>query len=147
MNYIVQHQRTVNDNNGNPRRLWVIYRDSAPHPTRYAHVHRVIDEGYAISTAGQAMKEAGLDDPYLMLPDVDITPAQYREGLRIAERINPSNPWRVRWSEPGIDHDGREDLIYCYAYNRSRAKRFAAEYNHPYRNTDRPVRVVAEPNA
>jgi hypothetical protein len=122
VNYIVQHQRTVNDTYGNPRRLWVIYRDSAPHPTRYAHIHRVIDEGYAISTAGQAMKEAGLEeDPYLMLPDVDITPAQYREGLRIAERIDSTNPWRVRW----VDDQGDETQIYCYAANRSRARRFA----------------------
>ena len=140
MIYIVQHQRTVNDNNGNPRRLWTIYRDrdQLP-PTRYVGTYRIIDEGYGISSAALAMKEAGLDnEPHLILPTIDITPAQYREGLRIAERINPDHPWCVRWLDDGV--------IYCYAANRARARRFAAEYNHPYRNDERPIRVVAEPN-
>ena len=139
MTYIVQHQRTVNDNNGNPRRLWVIYRDDQEHPTRYAHVHRIVDAGYDVSTHSRAMKAVGLDnEPHLILPDVDITPAQYREGLRIAERINPDQPWRVTWLDDGA--------VYCYASNKVHARRFAAEYNHPYRNDERPIRVVAEPN-
>ena len=140
MTYIVQHQRTSLDTNGNPRRLWVIYRDRDELPsTRYVGFYRIIDEGYGVSSAARAMKEAGLDgEPHLILPDIDITPGQYREGLRVAERIDPTNGWRVRWVDDGT--------IYCYAANRTRARRFAAEYNHPFRNDERPIRVVAEPN-
>ena len=140
--YIVQHQRATHDTNGNPRQLWVIYQDCSTDPTRYARLHRVVDAGYGISTAAKAMKAVGLNDTaHLILPAVDITPIEYREGLRIAESTNPDLPWRVRWVDDGIDGEA-----FCYAASRSRARKVADEYNRPYRNTERPIRVVAEPN-
>jgi len=64
---MVQHLRTTNDTNGNPRRIYLLM-------TAEGTVTRAIDEGY-----GNPPSEYGI---LVQLPSVNITPAEYRRTLK-----------------------------------------------------------------
>jgi hypothetical protein len=75
---IMQHLRTTNDTNGNPRRLYVFYgRNTGDYVG-------IVDEGYS----GRPRAQPGID--ILELNSVDITPKQYRELKREIPRLEAS---------------------------------------------------------
>lgn len=142
--YLIQNLRCTNDANGNPRRVWAIYHaEDDTNPNRpYAPLVRVVDEGYAYSRAADAMAVVGLGGEegqpiFLILPSIDITPAEYRLKIQTGERLSPHSPYRVVWADGGH---------WCYARTRAQANRIAKEYNHPYRNDANPIRVRVELN-
>lgn len=61
-----QHIRTLNDVNGNPRRLWMAYSSSG-------EVLQVVDEGYS-------------DDPWpkcqAQLPTIYVQPSEYKRLMK-----------------------------------------------------------------
>ena len=70
MKNIMQHQRAKNDQNGNPRRLFVIYA-----PENFKIV-KVINEGYS----GRPEDFDGIE-----ICPVDITLEEYRSTIRYAK--------------------------------------------------------------
>ena len=134
--YTIQHQVCTSDSNGNPRRLWYVSKaDTVDEEGTYALPFRIIDEGYDISTKGEALKRAGLglDVQWIALPTVAIPPGEYRDLLELGERLDPNQPWRVVWADGG-EH-------YAFAPSKAKAQRIADQYNRPYRNDERPIRV------
>lgn len=73
---LVQHLRAPNDPNGNPQRLWVVYRPDTQ--WGYSDTIEVHDEGY--SDKPEHLRE------YISLPDIDISRADYHRRLRNARR-------------------------------------------------------------
>lgn len=72
---LYQHLRALNDPNGNPQRLWVVY---ALEPgARYTSTRVVIDEGYGNLPAFLA--------DAVPLPAVDISRSDYHRRCRIAK--------------------------------------------------------------
>lgn len=70
--FVTQHLRAENDVNGNPRRVFVLYRvSSADH---YAEMVGVEDEGYAGKPKAWAA--------YPELPPVNVAPKVYRAFLK-----------------------------------------------------------------
>lgn len=73
--YCIQHLRAGHDTNGNPRRIWALIHvtgDSAEYV-------RVWDEGYSGMPPELREKQRRKIG---QLPDLEITPKQYRELLR-----------------------------------------------------------------
>lgn len=68
MEFLVQNISTSNDKNGNPRRLWVVYKQSE-YSCDFV-VHSVYDEGY-----GGKPSEI---NKYPLLPTVWVMPQEYR---------------------------------------------------------------------
>jgi hypothetical protein len=64
---IKQQLRTTNDTNGNPRRVWVLYR--VEDERYFPEVVAVADEGYA----GDPFREVRA-----ALPSIMVTPTEYR---------------------------------------------------------------------
>lgn len=76
MTKFVQHLKTTNDTNGNPRRLWAVYRVAST--GNFMVWDQVIDEGYG----GKPTELRG----YLELPELYITPQEYK-SLRKSDFI------------------------------------------------------------
>lgn len=73
---IVQHVKTKNDSNGNPRRLFVFY-SRRNMVAKHLDMVKVIEEGYS-GRPGEA-------DKAFELPPVNVSPAEYREFVRAAK--------------------------------------------------------------
>lgn len=77
--YLRQQLRATNDVNGNPRRVWVLYK--ANKITQFAGVIEAIDEGYT----GDPFHGAAKGTPWresVQLPGIDVSPKEYRAFLK-----------------------------------------------------------------
>lgn len=82
----IQHLRTTNDKNGNPRRLWhvsITHGQEGRHGIRYTRTVAVYDEGYTGSAFRHALARALQDTgvQLLELRSMDVTPKEYRDTL------------------------------------------------------------------
>ena len=72
---VIQHLRAVNDINGNPRRVWVVYDlNNTSNGSQWADICQVHDEGYG----GKPRSLEGLTN----LPTLVITVSGYKDLMR-----------------------------------------------------------------
>lgn len=75
---LLQHLRSTNDRNGNPRRLFLV---TALDPISGCSMSAAVDEGYMGRRAADPLT-ARLGFP-THLPTLDIPPSEYRDTLRV----------------------------------------------------------------
>jgi hypothetical protein len=127
--YVVQKQSAGHDNNGNPRRMVVVFN---PCDRDYVGYLRIVDSAYM--DPAQALESIGIDHRQcLEIPAAHISVKHYRELERIADVLNPALPFQVVYTEDG-EH-------YAYARTERAARRIVANYNRPYRNDENSERV------
>lgn len=80
----VQHLRAKNDENGNPRRVFVVSAPDRPGTglgVRFTHVKAAWNEGHEGAEIVRELVATGKLD-VVQLPTVDVTPKEYAETLK-----------------------------------------------------------------